>query len=101
MSRGSSHEPAPVSGTRPRWTKFQAMRARLVMMRTSAWVTNSAPIPTAGPSTAALIGRRVGQVGQVGAGAERAARAGHDDHPRAVVLAGVGHRGDEVAQDGV
>ncbi len=124
MRRGSSHEPAPVSGTRPRCTKFQAMRARLVMMRTSAWVTNSAPIPTAGPSTAAitgfghaisghaargrlapppaagaaLVGRRVGEVRQVGAGAERAAAAGHDDHPGPLVLAGVGHGGDEVAQ---
>ena len=47
MILGSSHEPAPVSGTSPRWAKFQANRARVETIRTSHWLVNSAPMPTA------------------------------------------------------
>ena len=45
-----------MSGTRPRWAKFQAKRARLETMRTSHWLVNSAPMPTANPSMAPITG---------------------------------------------
>ena len=44
---GSSQLPAPVSGTSPRCAKFHAKRVRGVMKRTSHWLENSAPMPTA------------------------------------------------------
>ena len=56
ISRGSSHVPAPVSGTRPRCTKIQPKRARVDAMRTSHWLVNSAPMPIAGPSMAPITG---------------------------------------------
>ena len=54
--RGRRKLPAPVSGTRPRFTKIQPSLARSLAMRTSAWVANSTPIPTAAPSMAAITG---------------------------------------------
>ena len=61
--RGSSHVPAPVSGTRPRWTKFQANRAFGLARRMSHCEVNSAPMPTAGPSIAPIVGLRDWAIG--------------------------------------
>ena len=91
--------PAPVSGTSPRWTKFHPNRAFVEASRRSHCDVNSAPIPTAGPSTAQIVGfghctighhwscssalprrprdltRDRREVGEVGAGTERAGHA--------------------------
>ena len=55
--RGSSHVPAPVSGTRPRCTKFQPKRGPGRWRCASRSATSSStPMPTAAPSTAAMNG---------------------------------------------
>jgi hypothetical protein len=56
MMRGSRNVPAPVSDTSPRNTKTHPNFARVDAMRTSHCVANSAPMPIAGPSTAAMTG---------------------------------------------
>ena len=61
--RGSSHVPAPVSGTSPRWTKFHANRAPVLARRMSHCELNSAPMPTAGPSIAPIVGLRAWAMG--------------------------------------
>ena len=45
-----------MSGTSPRCAKFQAKRARELAIRTSHWLVNSAPMPTAAPSIAPITG---------------------------------------------
>jgi hypothetical protein len=57
-------------------TKIHPIFARSLAMRTSAWVANSTPMPTAAPSIAAMTGfgqRTIGHGRDVRSSSERAA----------------------------
>src|SRR5277367_6216710 len=82
------------SGTTPRRTNTNPIRALSAATRMSHCIGSVIPIPTAGPLIAAMIGLRTfhGRIAR----AERATGPGDDDHTHVVVLVVLGERSVEV-----